>query len=89
METPKINIPFFITIDKACKRTNLELFSIPYSQKQIEILYYLYLNSSMRGIGKQVHKDKMVFDVAQVWKTIIQHILAILKSFSKFQFHVD
>jgi len=25
VETPKINIPFFITIDSACRTTNLEL----------------------------------------------------------------
>ena len=30
-ETPKIDIPFLITIDKACKRTNLGLFKIPFS----------------------------------------------------------
>ena len=32
VETFKINIPFSITIDKACKRTNLELFNLPPSK---------------------------------------------------------
>ena len=31
VDTPKIDIPFLITIDKACKRTNLGLFKLPFS----------------------------------------------------------
>ena len=32
VDTPKIDIPFSITIDKACKRSSLELFDFLFSK---------------------------------------------------------
>ena len=38
VDTPKIDIPFFITIDSACKRINLELFNMPFSETNLNSL---------------------------------------------------
>jgi len=54
VETPIIDIAFFITIDKACKSATLALFNLPLSE------------TNRNEIKLQVHKDKMVFCEAQV-----------------------
>ena len=37
-ETPKIDIPFSITIAKACSKTNLELFNFDFSETNLNSL---------------------------------------------------
>ena len=41
VDTPKIDIPFFITIDKACKSTSLQLLGVPFTEINLKSLFSL------------------------------------------------
>ena len=40
VDTPKIDIPFFITNDKACKSTNLLLLGVPSTEINLNSLFH-------------------------------------------------